>query len=176
VDQILPHHCDPVLYESYMKDARGYVKVRCFFNTAGRCGGSSLLAHAALPCPDERDVMPGWKRRTVTRTALLGLLVCLDMRHALFQLLLPALPHPPPVPPCPLATLPLVRLLQLAEKANGPLPAERGPAYPWGFALVDMEASVLLLADKLCDHGAAVPSGNLLGRHLRISFCLAMSQ
>lgn len=27
VDQILPHHCDPVLYESCVQDARGYVQL-----------------------------------------------------------------------------------------------------------------------------------------------------
>lgn len=59
MDQILPHHCDPVLYEACMRDARGYV--------------------------------------------------------------------------------------QLATAANGPLPAERPAAYPWGVALRDMQVGPVAL-------------------------------
>ena len=37
-------------------------------------------------------------------------------------------------------------LLQLAVAANGPLPARRGHAYPWGIALQDMQVGLLLPA------------------------------
>lgn len=79
VDQILPYHCDPQIYEGYITDARMYV--------------------------------------------------------------------------------------QLAVEANGPLPppSHRGPAYPWGFALDDMEAKapdarVINLETAITTHPEPWPS------------------
>lgn len=102
VDQILPHHCSPELYEGYVRDARTYLQV---------CAQSWLCV--SFCC--RSGVGPGSPIAAP--------------RH-------PPFPHPAPALP------------QLAEAANGPLPPERGFAYPWGFALQVMQVCNCLLGSN----------------------------
>jgi hypothetical protein len=50
IDQVLPFHCDPVLYEACLRDARGYVKVGPLFTSScdSCCAFPSLPLHGSL--------------------------------------------------------------------------------------------------------------------------------
>ena len=131
VDQVLPHHVAPTLYEGWVRDAREYVAMA---EEVGLAPSGRALGRGA----GGRDVymygVPGSRAADRSGSQPFCCAACIDRGSINSVKTKPACASNG-------ATLPVRRAtpppLPHARQVNGPLPPRRGPEYPWGIALAD---------------------------------------